>query len=1022
MLGASYLCILDYANNIGKGVSKPHFSVVMPAFNSAGTLSRALQSLAAQKRSDWEAIVVDDGSTDDTRALAQAWAARDSRVRTLSQKQSGASAARNAGIAAAAGEWIVFLDSDDTLDRRYLTLMSEAAARRPAVGAVCCGYRRRGTDGRHTAFYDAPPMDQDPFLTCAGGPPTAIHAIMVKRSVIARVGGFDTALATNEDWDLWLRVARAGTEFAVVRKPLAVYWNSNFASLTKNGRQMLRDAYVVMLRVRSADPRVPGPVAQYASGAALGDPMVGLFSCAIWNAGMIIGAENDGRPLLDEVEADPVLMGAATGMTSWLLDGLMLGAQCRLRDLINRWPRLKPGVQSFVRAVAAKMNNAGLERDLLRALEVELLNLGDFKHDIELESARGVILTPRLLLGGYEPVRQTDVVVFNVPLLRPRGLFRFPVVVFGPLSGKELRSIVVRRMARKVLGKLLANERSSYLAARVWRVATVLRRKALQAMHRATSRGTPLSQVPVPRSFVTQIDTIRGLITVPSVSSHAGTSHVGTSQKVAEPSPAGDNTRDLYAEWDEFFATENPWNYDSPYEQLKYERTLAMLPEQHFERAMELACAEGHFTLGLAARVGKLLAVDISSKALERAAHRCRSLPNVEYLRSDFFSAALPGPWDLIVCAEVLYYMESKEKLELLAGRVADALEAGGYFLHAHAYEVTDDPSHTGFDWNDPFAAATIVSTFEAEPRLRRVRTLTTDLYRIDLFRKTDSGVLIDTHEVPLGSDLELSVAQNVVWNGAIRTRPQVYAQERQFTIPVLMYHRVAEEGPEDLSAYRVSARTLEHQLRFLRRRGFRSITTAQWMEAACSRGSLRGRPIILSFDDAYLDFYDTAWPLIARNGFSAHVFVPTGKVGATSDWDAAYGEPAPLMSWEQIDELSKQGCTFGSHLHTHTAADLMSSAALLEEAVGSRELLEKVTGQEVRTVAPPYGAMDSRTEQILGLAGYTQLFADRGNAAPVARAGLYTPRIAVNGFDDIDAFAEKLGMLNERPQEADRP
>jgi peptidoglycan/xylan/chitin deacetylase (PgdA/CDA1 family) len=437
---------------------------------------------------------------------------------------------------------------------------------------------------------------------------------------------------------------------------------------------------------------------------------------------------------------------------------------------------------------------------------------------------------------------------------------------------------------------------------------------------------------------------------------------------------------------------------------------------------MELACAEGHFTFKLAQRVDRLLAVDISSKALERAGRRCRQLGNIDYLRSDFFSDPIQGSWNLIVCSEVLYYMEGVEKLKAFVDRVANALEDGGYFLHAHAYEVTDDPSRTGFDWNDPFAAATIVSAFEAEPRLRRVRTITTDLYRVDLFKKTAVALEPETSELPLATDLGLEVARNVVWNGAVRTRPQIYAEERQFSIPVLMYHRVADDGPEDLSAYRVTPRTLEHQLRFLRRRGFRSITPAEWMEAAQSRGSMRGRPIILSFDDAYLDFYATAWQLIARNGFSAHVFVPTGKVGASSDWDAAYGEPAPLMNWEQIAELAEKGCTFGSHLHTHTAADLMSSRALLDEAVGSRAVLEAVIGQEVRTVAPPFGAMDARTEQILGLAGYTQLFADRGNAAPVARASLYTPRIAINGFDGIDAFAEKLGMLNEPPQAADLP
>jgi peptidoglycan/xylan/chitin deacetylase (PgdA/CDA1 family) len=251
--------------------------------------------------------------------------------------------------------------------------------------------------------------------------------------------------------------------------------------------------------------------------------------------------------------------------------------------------------------------------------------------------------------------------------------------------------------------------------------------------------------------------------------------------------------------------------------------------------------------------------------------------------------------------------------------------------------------------------------------------------------------------------------------------RPSV-AIQRQYELPVLMYHRIATDGPEDLAAHRVSPEALEHQLRFLHRRGFRSISLEEWSHAARHRGYIRGRPVLLTFDDAYLDFYETAWPLIARNGFSAHVFVPAGKVGGTSDWDAQYGEPARVMSWEQLAELGDGGVTFGSGLSTHSAADLLSSAQLLEEAVSSRVRLESATRQTVRTVAPPYGAIDVRTEQIMAFAGYTQVFSGRGAAAPIAQATLHTPRIPINGFDPIETFAKKLGVMHEPPEPADLP
>jgi glycosyltransferase involved in cell wall biosynthesis len=259
-------------------VKSPHFSIVIPAYNAEASLGRALKSLQRQRRGDWEAIVIDDGSCDGTLYVARQWADRDRRIQVLSQDNRGVSAARNAGIARAQAEWLVFLDADDTLSRRYLSLMSKAAAKKPTAGAVCCGYVRIGTNGDKTGFYGAPRFDVDPFLTCARRTPTCIHGFMVRRRIVVEVGAFDVQLSTSEDWDLWVRVARAGTEFTVVRERLAEYWDSNTTSLTKGGRQTLRDALVVIQRVRSHDPRVPRPIPQYANGVPLGYPMVELLA------------------------------------------------------------------------------------------------------------------------------------------------------------------------------------------------------------------------------------------------------------------------------------------------------------------------------------------------------------------------------------------------------------------------------------------------------------------------------------------------------------------------------------------------------------------------------------------------------------------------------------------------------------------------------------------------------------------------------------------------------------------------
>src|SRR5690349_8686628 len=91
----------------------PRLSVVVPVYNVERYLDECLASLAAQQVADFEAILIDDGSTDGSAAIAQAYADRDPRFRLISQPNAGLGAARNAGIALAQGEFLAFLDSDD---------------------------------------------------------------------------------------------------------------------------------------------------------------------------------------------------------------------------------------------------------------------------------------------------------------------------------------------------------------------------------------------------------------------------------------------------------------------------------------------------------------------------------------------------------------------------------------------------------------------------------------------------------------------------------------------------------------------------------------------------------------------------------------------------------------------------------------------------------------------------------------------------------------------------------------------
>ena len=120
--------------------------------------------------------------------------------------------------------------------------------------------------------------------------------------------------------------------------------------------------------------------------------------------------------------------------------------------------------------------------------------------------------------------------------------------------------------------------------------------------------------------------------------------------------------------------------------------------------------------------------------------------------------------------------------------------------------------------------------------------------------------------------------------------------------LPILMYHRIADHGPEALAPYRVSPESFERQLAYLRRHGYTTITLGRWIAALRSgEGRVPGRAVVLTFDDAYRDFVTAAWPLVRRYGFMATVFVVADHVGGRAEWDRACGEPAELASWDDL-------------------------------------------------------------------------------------------------------------------------
>lgn len=199
-------------------------SVVIPLYNKAPHIGRAIRSVLSQTEPDFEVIVVDDGSTDDGAAVVSALLPSDSRLKLVRQENQGVSAARNRGIAEASSDFIAFLDADDEWRPDHLETLLRLRARFPEAGAYATAYsyvntRGRAVPGKFKAI-PAPPWEgvmPDYFKSAAlGDPPVTSSSVGVSKCVFTEIGPFRTGEKIGEDLDMWGRIA--------LHKPIAFSW------------------------------------------------------------------------------------------------------------------------------------------------------------------------------------------------------------------------------------------------------------------------------------------------------------------------------------------------------------------------------------------------------------------------------------------------------------------------------------------------------------------------------------------------------------------------------------------------------------------------------------------------------------------------------------------------------------------------------------------------------------------------------------------------------------------------------
>jgi peptidoglycan/xylan/chitin deacetylase (PgdA/CDA1 family) len=226
-------------------------------------------------------------------------------------------------------------------------------------------------------------------------------------------------------------------------------------------------------------------------------------------------------------------------------------------------------------------------------------------------------------------------------------------------------------------------------------------------------------------------------------------------------------------------------------------------------------------------------------------------------------------------------------------------------------------------------------------------------------------------------------------------------------TLLILEYHRVADDGPEALKPWRVSPDAFARHVACIHNLGIPVVTFDGWIEGGPCDDAASAAPsaIAITFDDAYEDFALEAWPVLRAYGFPAHVFVPTGKVGGTSEWDKAHGPCARILDWPAMRRLSGEGVRFGAHGVTHRALSRLAPEELEAELVGSREALEAELGASIDAIAYPYGMFNGEVVDAARGAGYRYgVTVEAGPCTPQTDA-LLLPRFEVRSDDRFGNF-----------------
>lgn len=187
--------------------------------------------------------------------------------------------------------------------------------------------------------------------------------------------------------------------------------------------------------------------------------------------------------------------------------------------------------------------------------------------------------------------------------------------------------------------------------------------------------------------------------------------------------------------------------------------------------------------------------------------------------------------------------------------------------------------------------------------------------------------------------------------------------------VPILVYHAVSADPPDWIAPFAVSPRTFSAHLDAVIASGRQPLTVSQYADGLRGKAVLPLRPVLITVDDGFADFADTAWPALAERNLPSTLYVATGALADGTPQSVL--PAAAMLRSADLPGLEAAGVEVGAHSHTHRQLDLLSAGEVAAELSRSGAVLAETLGHRVRSFAYPHGYWRARVRRLVGEAGF---------------------------------------------------